>query len=258
MHPANRSGFTNRAGAFTPTTSGFTLIELLVVIAIIAILAAILFPVFAKAREKARQSVCSSNQRQIGTAMLGYIQDYDETYPVNGADIDFGGSNAYGRQVNSWRTLLYPYIKSEPVFLCPSNPENANDTLDGSYPRNPAFKASYNCNYNAILTETGIALADVSMPASTIAILEAYCGPTGQCAARIEHLNYGYDQHRDDLFAGHGGVSNFLFADGHVKGMRPSLTQNQSANTGYWRRDNKFDSNAQDMLNKAEAKWANK
>ncbi len=92
---------------------GFTLIELLVVIAIIAILAAILFPVFAKAREKARQITCLSNEKQIGLAIMQYVQDYDETYPPyynhNGSDY-----------VNFWDICIEPYIKSDGVFNCPS------------------------------------------------------------------------------------------------------------------------------------------
>jgi prepilin-type N-terminal cleavage/methylation domain-containing protein len=92
---------------FTPRKSrGFTLIELLVVIAIIAILAAILFPVFAQARDKARQTACLSNAKQIGTAVMMYTQDYDEMYP----SIDYA----------KYLVLIQPYIKNEMVWECPS------------------------------------------------------------------------------------------------------------------------------------------
>jgi prepilin-type N-terminal cleavage/methylation domain-containing protein/prepilin-type processing-associated H-X9-DG protein len=99
--------------------TGFTLIELLVVIAIIAILAAILFPVVAQAREKARQSGCLSNLKQIGTGIMMYTQDYDEAYPCNW----FGSlwpSTPDGRAYK-WMDAIYPYVKNEQVFTCPSD-----------------------------------------------------------------------------------------------------------------------------------------
>ncbi len=96
---------------------GFTLIELLVVIAIIAILAAILFPVFARAREKARQSSCQSNLRQIMTATLSYAQDYDEYFPSLTRAV-----GPYGHF--PWPAQLEPYIKNSGIFVCPSNKYN--------------------------------------------------------------------------------------------------------------------------------------
>lgn len=99
---------------------GFTLIELLVVIAIIAILAAILFPVFAKAREKARQASCLANIKQIGLGMLMYMDDYDQTYPAANYPLDSTG-NLKGHNLG-WANELYPYIKSYAMFKCPSAP----------------------------------------------------------------------------------------------------------------------------------------
>jgi len=103
----------NLSSAPKRTHRAFTLIELLVVIAIIAILAAILFPVFAQAREKARSASCLSNEKQIGLAILQYVQDYDETYPI-GVNADWNAS---------WPTLVQPYVKSLDVFRCPSDRE---------------------------------------------------------------------------------------------------------------------------------------
>ena len=97
--------------------SGFTLIELLVVIAIIAILAAILFPVFAQARAKARQAACLSNLKQVGTAILMYIQDSDDTYPPSQTALVSPPAPS-GANI-SWPTIIYPYVKNEGVFLCP-------------------------------------------------------------------------------------------------------------------------------------------
>src|SRR5438067_2370933 len=134
-HPAARA----RSGRH-----GFTLIELLVVIAIIAILAAILFPVFAQAREKARQAGCLSNLRQIDTATMLYVQDYDETYP-NALALSIPGT-AFGTDFAAWHQAkvapkfsitatggsyiadssvgeqLYPYIKNLQVYLCTNDP----------------------------------------------------------------------------------------------------------------------------------------
>ena len=122
---------------------GFTLIELLVVIAIIAILAAILFPVFAQAREKARQASCLSNLKNIGTAVMLYTDDYNQTYPI----ARYGGmTGAYAYPKCFWTGTLFPYVKDFKVFYCPSwvstyNP-NASDgdqyllALDGGYAAN--------------------------------------------------------------------------------------------------------------------------
>jgi prepilin-type N-terminal cleavage/methylation domain-containing protein len=111
-----------------PTRRGFTLIELLVVIAIIAILAAILFPVFAQARAKARQAVCISNVKQLGLGFMMYVQDYDENFPYwawgnSSTNAPCTGNVACGHFESIWFNAIYPYVKNAGVYACP----NAND-----------------------------------------------------------------------------------------------------------------------------------
>ena len=119
---------------------GFTLIELLVVIAIIAILAAILFPVFATAREKARQTSCASNLKQLGVAFLQYEQDYDERFITP----------AQPSGPKGWAYTVYPYVKSVGVFACPDDQYVPGaGSYTSSYACNPWLVASTNVNYNS-------------------------------------------------------------------------------------------------------------
>jgi len=147
---------------------GFTLIELLVVIAIIAILAAILFPVFAQAREKARQASCLSNEKQIGTALLMYVQDYDEQFP-SGSKLSFpngpGTINAalYGV---GWGGQIYPYTKSAQILKCPDDSTssvNAQGGVEALYP------TSYLFNRNIAQNPAD---ASLNAPATTVGIAE--------------------------------------------------------------------------------------
>ena len=118
--------------------NAFTLIELLVVIAIIAILAAILFPVFAQAREKARQTSCLSNEKQIGLGIMMYAQDYDEMYPM--AYYYVNGANS-GNGYVQWTGLVDPYVKqlkgNSTIWVCPSHPLRGfapTNFVDGNAP----------------------------------------------------------------------------------------------------------------------------
>ena len=107
------------------STHGFTLIELLVVIAIIAILAAILLPVFAAARERARQTTCASNLKQLGLAIMQYTQDYDES-PPNGTSYTSTAYNSVcaNHALQGWAGQIYPYVKSSRVYTCPDDPSS--------------------------------------------------------------------------------------------------------------------------------------
>src|SRR4051794_12671042 len=134
----------------------FTLIELLVVIAIIAVLAAILFPVFAQAREKARQVSCLSNVKQLGLAFSMYSQDYDEKNP-NGVNWFFPGGNG-------WAGQTYPYVKNTKIFLCPSDVGGSKS--HSSY--------AYNSNNTAPTGASvdGYSIASYSAPTATVLLFE--------------------------------------------------------------------------------------
>jgi len=152
---------------------GFTLIELLVVIAIIAILAAILFPVFARARESARRTQCISNVRQLGMAMTQYVQDYDEQFPPRMPNPAAGAAfPCKACRTIDWRIYPRPYMRNEGIFRCPSDSGipaavAAEPTLGGPLGREPA-QGGYGSSYclNAVMTRLG-SIAAIPQPADT-------------------------------------------------------------------------------------------
>lgn len=224
----------------------FTLIELLVVIAIIAILAAILFPVFAQAREKARQTACLSNAKQLGEAVLMYLQDSDEMFPCGTA-----GSSSHRVDGGGWAGQLYPYVKSTGAFVCPDDSGQyagiegygINENLSGA-----GSKASDNTPLGGPISN-----AKCNSPAKTVFVAETsecatYTSPSvyGETTSpSITGLNYSNWANMNlsvsssvctHVVSGNlGGVSGyslypsrhgqgaiFILADGHAKYLMPS------------------------------------
>ena len=192
------------------TRSGFTLIELLVVIAIIAILAAILFPVFARARENARRSSCQSNLKQIALGVKQYTQDYDEKYVKQSSATanNLGTLAAY----DSWPVAIQPYLKSFQIFACPSATDS---TSTPPTPNSVPFPSVNSYFYSEVLN--GRALAAVKSPSTIIQVHEFQTTKVAYLRPRVGGTGYQEWMNGPTYDNNHFEGANFLFADGHVK-----------------------------------------
>lgn len=223
---------------------GFTLIELLVVIAIIAILAAILFPVFARARENARRASCQSNLKQIGLGFIQYTQDYDEKLPSN----QYAWS---GTGLINWDEAIYPYVKSVQLFVCPSytNPTNGTaqynadstgtsllnqwtGTPNRDYAMNAYLMAGMASTIGGLADNNGfLSQAAINNPAEVFLAGESLRTNMGGWYASIIYAHSGSPQityARTNVSSSTGtGVAHFdganwLYVDGHVKWLKPN------------------------------------
>ncbi len=203
---------------------GFTLIELLVVIAIIAILAAILFPVFARAREKARQTSCLSNVKQMSLGMLMYAQDYDETM-MPALTFNCGTPGHVYADRRYWLEILEPYVKNWQIYRCPSDSSPYYSGGGGAI--QPFYKTSYGPNLTPMIGQAGSTstsgvagclLADMERPAEKVMMVESNSiGASGLVAVPAwtgDPNGFG-----DDVAFGarHNNGLNVAYCDGHAK-----------------------------------------
>lgn len=196
---------------------GFTLIELLVVIAIIAILAAILFPVFARAREKARQASCQSNLKQIGLAVHMYAQDYDETLPRGYTDVrPLTISGGYFHVPET----LHPYIMNAQIWQCPSEASNYSSFDHG-------IRCTYGYNQSQFEVQSrrfdhSLALAQVEDPSGTIMFIDdtnVWAGPYSPIVPSDYDPGATVPTNVTRATPRHNDMFNIVFVDGHVKSM---------------------------------------
>ncbi|HHX39440.1 MAG TPA: DUF1559 domain-containing protein [Armatimonadetes bacterium] len=231
-----------RRSVLRPQGHGFTLIELLVVIAIIAILAAILFPVFARARENARKAACQSNLKQIGNALMMYVQDYDETLPIVTTAISGGYrvgdpdapccSKAWHQNRSTTNPApaptmvhngfvahrLEPYVKNTQVWRCPSMPGTPSITGDStSYLCSLAISQRYSA---ATLLLEGASLAAIKPSPSEVPIFQdAVAWYESGTQANLYRGNWLVTGWTSPHGTGGGSPTNVAFLDGHVKAL---------------------------------------
>ena len=201
-----------------PSCAGFTLIELLIVIAIIGILTAILFPVFARARESARRASCQSNLKQIGLGIQMYVQDNDDKFP-RGGNPDFAATEGAG-----WAETLAPYLKNTQIYQCPSEPQSQ---------QLPELYTDYYMNIWLVCQSRGVSESIVDLPTSTIISGDGagnksnyYCqgvrGNSAACGSGSTITGPTVDPRIPAKR--HFEGANYLFVDGHVKWLRPAQT----------------------------------
>jgi len=221
--------------AYRGKPRGFTLIELLVVIAIIAILASILFPVFARAREAARQSSCLSNTRQMGNGVMMYTQDYDEMYPwmwaggAGSAHVHVPVQQTMSTNYTIWAELIYPYVKNLAVYQCPSQ-----KFTQAQMPYN-TFPVAY--NYNGGSGGPAFqSMAAVENPANTVLLydgwtMDAWWAPADEAALMNGKPgpSIAWTEGTWKLVRRHNGGMNIAYADGHSKWAN-RITESQLTN----------------------------
>jgi len=232
---------------------GFTLIELLVVISIISLLAAILFPVFARARENARKASCLSNIRQIGLGMMQYSQDYDERLPrmsiCGGPMLESGVASPSStasactepdQRVHLWMHVIYPYVKSAGVFNCPSaSITDYSQPFDGSYEQMINYGYNFYLNMDDSGNQVGRNLASIPQAGNTVMIAESSnyrTDPDSKCIPG--HINTTFPEldwctttganTGDAPLARHFDRTNVAYVDGHAKSvLRRSIVTNK-------------------------------
>ena len=233
-----------------PSRKGFTLIELLVVIAIIAILAAILFPVFQKVRENARRTSCLSNEKQLGLGIIQYQQDADEKFPCGAVGgVTPGDTDNYGGGAG-WANQIYPFVKSNAVYVCPDDAGSGGAAIE-SYGINENLTSGAKVDGNNTPQGGALGLAQCNAPASTVLLAETTaCGTyilpsvageltspaitgfnygggnpglnisSSTCTHYAMGLNVGPRAYPNNP-ARHTAYGNFLLADGHAKYLNP-------------------------------------